>query len=638
MNADRHRARPARARGDRHRRGRASPHTPTARSARCTRSPTPGNALTRTTRDAFGRVRQLDDPDRGTTTSTHDGFGELISSTDALGRVVTFEYDALGRTLSRLDQHGAESLDDHLDLGHGGARRSASSPALASPDGEKTYTYTRLGQLETLTLAVHGESTALAGDARLRRRRAASQTITYPSAGRGAPFVVAQDYDAYGHVLTVRDDATNARLLAAHGRGRRGPLQSGGVRQRCLHDAELLPRQAEPPEHRHHRAARRRCRTCPTTTTRGCDLTSRTDALQPQNQTERFRYDALERLTCAYFSAAEDDAAPCALALRLRSQRNGNLISKSDVGTLAYGDPQAPARRHQRGERRVRLRRGRQPDDAPGRRDADLHALRSAEDHHAEHERDHVRVRRRRAADPQDHARREETLYFGDLYERVTTVAPGADGAPVLRPLARAGGRGRHARAGRSRGRSTCTSDHLGSVDVLTDESGAVVERRSYDPFGQRRNPVWGQPPPASFSSLTTRGVHRARERRRARAREHEGADLRPEGRAVLDDGPDRVGAALGAELEPVQLRAQQPAEPRGSERVRGTDGVSNAEWVEFPKVRIPAGPQERHPRLSPGQAGVRCRVKQAAERSEGRHGRSTSARPEARPGTCRNR
>src|SRR4051812_24792058 len=48
--------------------------------------------------------------------------------------------------------------------------------------------------------------------------------------------------------------------------------------------------------------------------------------------------------------------------------------------------------------------------------------------------------------------------------------------------------------------------DHLGSVDVLTDEGGAVVERRSYDPFGQRRNPAWGQPPPASFSSLTTQG------------------------------------------------------------------------------------------------------------------------------------
>ncbi|WP_437484568.1 RHS repeat-associated core domain-containing protein [Sorangium sp. So ce1014] len=48
--------------------------------------------------------------------------------------------------------------------------------------------------------------------------------------------------------------------------------------------------------------------------------------------------------------------------------------------------------------------------------------------------------------------------------------------------------------------------DHLGSVDALTDEDGDVIERRSYDPFGQRRNPVWGERVPASFSSETTQG------------------------------------------------------------------------------------------------------------------------------------
>ncbi|MEZ4302514.1 MAG: RHS repeat-associated core domain-containing protein, partial [Polyangiaceae bacterium] len=49
-------------------------------------------------------------------------------------------------------------------------------------------------------------------------------------------------------------------------------------------------------------------------------------------------------------------------------------------------------------------------------------------------------------------------------------------------------------------------ADHLGSVDVITDSSGAVTERRSYDAFGQRRNPTWGAPPPASFASSTTVG------------------------------------------------------------------------------------------------------------------------------------
>ncbi|WP_437531193.1 RHS repeat-associated core domain-containing protein [Sorangium sp. So ce726] len=43
-------------------------------------------------------------------------------------------------------------------------------------------------------------------------------------------------------------------------------------------------------------------------------------------------------------------------------------------------------------------------------------------------------------------------------------------------------------------------------MPILTDEDGDVIERRSYDPFGQRRNPVWGERPPASFPSETTQG------------------------------------------------------------------------------------------------------------------------------------
>ena len=49
--------------------------------------------------------------------------------------------------------------------------------------------------------------------------------------------------------------------------------------------------------------------------------------------------------------------------------------------------------------------------------------------------------------------------------------------------------------------------DHLGSIDVLTNEAGGVEERRSYDAFGARRNPKWGEfGPPPSFTSKTTRG------------------------------------------------------------------------------------------------------------------------------------
>jgi hypothetical protein len=39
-------------------------------------------------------------------------------------------------------------------------------------------------------------------------------------------------------------------------------------------------------------------------------------------------------------------------------------------------------------------------------------------------------------------------------------------------------------------------TDHAGSVDVVSTGTGALDERRSYDPFGARRNPDWGTTPP----------------------------------------------------------------------------------------------------------------------------------------------
>ena len=301
---------------------------------------TPGKALTRTTRDAFGRVRQLDDPDRGTTTSTNDGFGELMSSTDALGRTAMFSYDGLGRTLSRVDLHGAEMLTTTWtwDTAAHGVGKLAT---LTGPDATTTYGYTSVSQLQTISLAINGEAAPLAG--RLDYDNLGRvQRITYPTPAGAAPFAVDQDRDAYGHVLTVRDDAIGTHYwhLADVDDAGRTTLETFG-------NGTVTSRAYFPDKQRLQAI---------TTTIGGTavqtlaydydarlDLTSRSDALQTQNKTERFRYDPLERLTCAYFSATQDDTAPCALAYGYDPTGNGNLVSKSDLmGALVYGDPTHP--------------------------------------------------------------------------------------------------------------------------------------------------------------------------------------------------------------------------------------------------------------------------------------------------------
>ncbi|MGK3979631.1 RHS repeat-associated core domain-containing protein [Sorangium sp. So ce118] len=232
------------------------------------------------------------------------------------------------------------------------------------------------------------------------------------------------------------------------------------------------------------------------------NLTRRTDALQPQNTTERFRYDPLQRLTCAYFSDVERASAPC--ALRYDHHPNGNLTFKSDVGTLSYDDPLHPHavtgagtgsfaydavgnQTARPGGTTVRYT----PFDLPERITQGASTITFGYDG------DQQRIRK---TTPE-----KETLYFGDLYERVTAAAsrtvehryhihsPERVVAIVTR-------------GGSDDGTRYVHVDHLGSVDALTDENGDVSERRSYDPFGQRRNPVWGERAPASFSSETTQG------------------------------------------------------------------------------------------------------------------------------------
>ncbi|NUQ77807.1 MAG: type IV secretion protein Rhs, partial [Polyangiaceae bacterium] len=292
----------------------------------------PGGAATITKRDALGRVKQLVDPDRGATIHVHNGFGELVSITDALGRVATFEYDSLGRPTSRMDQKGAEVLTtswtwDTAPNGKGNLHK------LTSPDGEKVYSYNKLGQLENLSLTVSGATfEGKFGYDQFGR----IETIAYPTPANAPPFVVTQERDAFGQVIKVHDGITNYWQLQKvdnAGRFREELFGNNIITERgYFADKQLL----------------KSIVTTGATTVQSLSydydarlsLKNRTDTLQPQYKTERFRYDALDRLTCSYFSANEDPFAPCATSYAYAP--NGNLTFKSDVGIFSYNDPKHP--------------------------------------------------------------------------------------------------------------------------------------------------------------------------------------------------------------------------------------------------------------------------------------------------------
>src|ERR1700733_1649778 len=50
-------------------------------------------------------------------------------------------------------------------------------------------------------------------------------------------------------------------------------------------------------------------------------------------------------------------------------------------------------------------------------------------------------------------------------------------------------------------------TDHLGSISVITDENGVVLERLSYDAWGKRRFASGADDPTRSITSQSTRGL-----------------------------------------------------------------------------------------------------------------------------------
>jgi RHS repeat-associated protein len=95
-----------------------------------------------------------------------------------------------------------------------------------------------------------------------------------------------------------------------------------------------------------------------------------------------------------------------------------------------------------------------------------------------------------------------ETLYFGDMFEQVTTGAVKEFRYYVQSPertIAIV------TRGGNEPGIKFINVDHLGSTETITNDSGVVVEKRSFDAFGARRNPQWGAPGGA-FPSKTKKG------------------------------------------------------------------------------------------------------------------------------------
>ena len=438
------------------------------------------------TYDLRGAKRTLSDPDMGRWSYAYNAYGELISQTDAKGQTEQMSYDRLGRVVRRVEAQGTTRWTYDTALGGKGKVHRVRAPG----GYVRSHGYDSLGrpQSEAMTIGLETFTLSRTYDAAGRVAR-----LAYPKTG----FAVEHVYNARGYLHQVRDAAQPATVYwTAHRLNASGQLEEhalgNGLVTRRTHDVNL--------------GLVRSIRTGDGEDAEGVqDLEYAYDSLgnlawrqdYREQVRELFNYDWLNRVSRARVYARDTFA-------QLEDKRYsydalGNLVTKSDVGASAYvygtgngagaGDAGPHAVVSAGGHAYAYDDNGNMVSGA-GRtlgwtsfnkpRTVTTSTTTSTFEYGAERQ----RIRQVQVQG----AASTTTTYVGGVFEQVAKTGEATrrvhylfagaervavyttDDAPT--PVERV--RYLH-------------TDPLGSVDTVTDESGAVVERLSYDAFGKRR-------------------------------------------------------------------------------------------------------------------------------------------------------
>jgi RHS repeat-associated protein len=419
--------------------------------------------------DLRGRKLSMADLDMGQWKYQYNAVGELTSQTDAKGQVITFEYDALGR-LTRRTEPDLQSTFVFDTAPHGIGRLARAG---TNQGYQRILTYDSLGRPTSETAFIDGEAYALTTGYDDLGRVAVR---TYPT-GMGLRNV----YNSLGYLIEVRNSGTQERYWEAKSVDASGRVTQftygNGISSTQSYDAATgwLTRSVAGANGAVQNLAY------------GYDLlgnvVSRED-LQTGLR-ESFGYDALSRLT-TYSSPAYGTKSVVYDAL-------GNIAFKSDVGTYSYGaKPHAVTSVFGNTNATYVYDANGNMLSGAGREVAytsfnmPSRITRGSASVELAYDADHARVKR---IEPEGvevyiHPR----IDLGGHYERETK----ADGTVLHKHHLYAGNDVIGVHTTKNNEPATTRyfhKDGLGSITVITNEAGGVVERLSYDAWGRRRLP-----------------------------------------------------------------------------------------------------------------------------------------------------
>lgn len=467
----------------------------------------PAGNVTTSYFDRFGRRERLEDPDLGVRINQYNGFGDLVStqmpgtSEKSDDLEVKYEYDDIGRIKSRESFRGGVSTGVSTWL-YDPSGAIGLLDTQVSEDGHiKAFKYDNFGRVSTIDEEIDGTRYSQSYHYDSYGRLGA---IEYPRSYDGTPFVIEFQRDQYGMIERLYDavsQRTYAKYSSANPAGQFTQVEYGnGVLTTTAYE-QLTGRVQSISSYSLNQAQSVQ------TLEYGYDpegnTTFRRDDIA--NQIEWFSYDDLDRLIG--WQTGEECSGSC--PIKVEYDRLGNIEFMDGVGTYWYettqphavtkitdgnGYPVAEYSYDVFGNQRER------PEWAIEYTNFDKPKT-------IENTQEPIQIEYRYSATFDRVGREtsaERTHFVGSLYERTLDKDTG-ETRDIYYLQAAGGATVSVTREARNEEVRYLHKDHLGSVDVVTDSTGEVVENRSYRPFGQPRSEDWEADEPISIDGSGVR-------------------------------------------------------------------------------------------------------------------------------------
>jgi RHS repeat-associated protein len=454
-----------------------------------------GNVTT-ATYDVRGAKVVDSDPDMGSWTYAYNTLGLAVSQTDAKGQTVSLTYDTLDRVIQRVEPDKTSTWT-YDTAAHGIGKLASTGITAGSGAGySRSVTFDALSRPNLVTTTIDGSIYVMSAnydaDSRLSK-------VNYPSG-----FTARYAYTGLGDVSQLLDDATSqvhwtanamdAELRLTQQTTGNGLVTASGYDALTGRLTGIATGSGSAVQN-----------LSITYDQRGNPL-SRSDA--NTNLSETFSYDALNRLT-----ASTVNLTPTPLSKTFSYDPIGNLLSKSDVGTYTYpaaGQPQPNAvtsisagsisttfTYDLNGNQTSGLGRtiAWTSYNKPASITQGTRTISFVDD--TEHQ-------RFKQVTPE-----ETKLYLSAFGVSAEVTNPGTS-SQIWTDYLSVGDAMVGMRTIQTASETVTTryfhTDHLGSISVITNEAGAVVERLSYDAWGKRRNANGTDDTAGSTTSLSSRG------------------------------------------------------------------------------------------------------------------------------------